>query len=254
MSKRRPNAIAETSEVPTAERWIHRAQAYAELIRDPNKDSRYLRERGLQPILLEMAGDCSHSRVLDVGCGDGWLLNALSPEEGHGCDLHRHESFPNRWHFTVADVRNLSHPDAYFDLTVASLVLMWFPELSEALAQLCRVTKPDERVIIAIMNPYFYRTGHAHADGHFTVARDLSNPFVIADYKIADAVGPFPYHYRPLPDYLNGCLRAGLAIEQVKDWFIDMDDFIAHFGTERPVGIRRSGKVPLYTFVRCRRV
>lgn len=229
--------------------WPRHADAYANLVHDAGRDSHYLRTRGLKPTILRMAGACSDAKVLDAGCGDGWLLDALSPREGHGCDIARFADFPQRWALSQEDVRALSYPDAQFDVTVASLLLMWFPELDAALSQLHRVTKAGGRIVIALMHPYFYRTGEAN--GNFIVNRGLSTPFVIEDHRIAGAVGPFPYHYRPLPDYMNGCIRAGLRIDEVADWYIDMDDYVERFGSERAGHIQRTGNVPMYTFIKC---
>jgi SAM-dependent methyltransferase len=231
--------------------WARSAHEYAGLVQDAERDSHYLRGYGLKPTILRMAGDCSDASVLDAGCGDGWLLDALLPREGHGSDIYRYEQFPTRWDFRRDDIRSLSYPEACFDVAVASLVLMWFPELDLALSELRRVTKPGGRVVIAIMNPYFYRTGEVDENGRFAVHRKLAAPFIIDNHHIADVVGPFVYHYWPLPDYLNACVRAGLTIEEVADWYLDMNDFIAHFGTDRPGNIRRTGDVPMYTFILC---
>ncbi len=233
--------------------WTEHADEYAHLINSTDRDSRFLRQRGLKPTLVRMAGNCSDASVLDAGCGDGWLLDALAPREGHGCDLCRFDKFPARWQFREGDVRGLSYSDGCFDVTVASLVLIWFPELDRAMSELCRVTKHGGRVVLAIMNPYFYRTGRLDEDGRFALERNLASPFVLEDHRIAGVVGPFAYHYRPLPVYLNACVLAGLVIEEVADWHIDMDAFVEHFETAKPGNIERTGDVPMYTFIKCRR-
>lgn len=233
--------------------WPDRAGEYTRLVHDTVEDSHCLRANGLQPTILKLAGDCSAVMVLDAGCGDGWVLDALQPREGHGCDLCRFEGFPDRWAFSIADVRDLPYADAYFDVAISSLVLMWFAEFDAALSELHRVTRPGGRVVIALMHPYFYRTGQVAEGEAFRIERSLAAPFVIEDHHIAEAVGPFAYHYRPLPDYLNGCIRAGLRIEEVDDWFLDLADFTERFGSDQPGRVRRSGKVPMYTFIKCSR-
>ena len=204
------------------ENWAEHAGAYVSHVQDESKDSYFLRETGLRSTLLHLAGDCRGLRALDVGCGTGWLLDALSPRVGHGSDMRRYEQFPARWHFSISDSRRLCYADCTFDLTLSSLVLMWLGELDLALGELARVTRPGGTVIIALVHPYFYRTGQTNADGSFTIHRTLAQPFSIKEHLIAGCVGPFRYYHRPITEYLNCCIRKGLRISEVTDWHVDM--------------------------------
>ncbi len=76
--------MTDSAEQSTVDSWPRHAEAYAALVHDEDKDSRYLRARGLKPSLLRMVGDCARARVLDIGCADGWLLDVLAPAEGYG--------------------------------------------------------------------------------------------------------------------------------------------------------------------------
>lgn len=231
--------------------WTGGTADYMRLICDAGRDSRYLRENGLKRNLQDMAGDCSDARVLDVGCGDGWLLNALKPREGYACDIVEEPDLDPRWNFSLDDIRDLQYPDASFDVVAASLVLMWFEELDQAVGHLHRVTAPGGKVVIALVHPYFYRTGEPNDDGSFTISRDLSQPFEVPDLQIGGKAGPFAYYYRPWPDYLNACAKAGLRIQEVRDWFIDMADLQEHIDRGMVSDVQRTGKVPLYSFIEC---
>ena len=70
MLKERPIA----TDSPCVPTWTDGTPDYMRLICDYARDSHYLRERGLKPNLLYMAGDCSDAKVLDVGCGVGGIL------------------------------------------------------------------------------------------------------------------------------------------------------------------------------------
>ena len=137
---------------------------------------------------------------------------------------------------------------------MASLVLIWIGNLNVALTQIRRVTKPGGRIVIALMHPHFYRTGEVDAHGNFVVTRCLSSPFEIEQHKIAGIVGPLRYHYREPAAYLNACIETGLRIEEVQEWYINLDDFESRFGSDQPGSIRRTGKVPMYYFIRCTKV
>ena len=239
------------ADIACLEFWPKTTGAYLQLVSNENRDSRYLRSHGLKPNLLRMVGDCSNARLLDIGCGNGWLLDDVEPKEGYACDIVEQPDIQPKWNFQIQDARNLSYPDDFFDVTVASLVVIWFDELDIALKQIYRVTKPGGKLVIALVHPYFYRVGSPDNDGNFIISRNLSKPFKIQDLKIGGIAGPLTYYYRPFTDYLNACINTGFCIRQVLDWFVDMEDYVQNTKNGMDSSIIRTGKVPMYSFIEC---
>jgi len=232
--------------------WKDSEHAYNNLINDSSKDSAFLRTYGLYDTLTRLIGDASKHRLLDIGCGNGWLIDTVKPEEGYDCDVVRHHDLPNERNYQYADIKqHLPYETNFFDITVASLVLLWLDKIDQAVSEIYRVTKPKGKVIISLMHPYFYRTGEVNKDDDFTVHSDLSKPYHIEDHKIGDVVGPFTYYYRPLNDYINEFINAGFRVKHLEDWFIDMDKYRQHFVDNNTLAKRRTGKVPMYTFIEC---
>jgi SAM-dependent methyltransferase len=243
VEKRRDESLPNPSHA-----WSLRAGAYRDLISDPEQDSRFLRESGLLPNILDMVGACRHATLLDAGTGTGWLFDYIKPKKAHACDLVRPIRLRSHVEFRQENVNALSYRDGTFDIIVASLLLIYCKDLVAVCQELRRVAKRrGAKLVISLMHPYFYRTGEVTNDGNFVITQNLSNPMSFP-LKIAEKVGPFEYFYRPFPDYFNALTKTGWTIVEVKDWFIDMSRYPEGLTS----GVRRSGSIPLFTFLECR--
>ena len=232
--------------------WQRLAGDYKELIASPDWDSRYLRELGLIPNIVSLAGDCGDSVLLDAGTGTGWLFDHVKPRQAYACDIVTPKHFPEGVTFTEQNVDRLGYPDDIFDVIVASLLLIYCEDIEATCRELFRVAKPGgARLVISIMEPFFYRTGVVADDGKFVVSEDLSKPFSL-QLRIAEKVGPFIYYYRPLTDYINALISAGWLIESTHNWFIDMDEYRRATRGSADSKVGRSGRVPMFTFIACR--
>lgn len=96
-------------------------------------------------------------RVLELGCGTGDLLSALSPSYGVGIDLSQRmvdvakSRYPNL-HFFQGDIEDtdcLKTIEAPFDVIVLSDTIGFLDDCSETLKQLHRFCSRDTRIIIA---------------------------------------------------------------------------------------------------------
>jgi ubiquinone/menaquinone biosynthesis C-methylase UbiE len=101
-------------------------------------------------------------RVLDLGCGDGNLIDELLsalPKAASivGIDAcapeielsrRRYEAEP-RVRFEISDARHLPFADASFDAVAAHQVLNLFPEIHPVLAETARVLRPQGELVVA---------------------------------------------------------------------------------------------------------
>lgn len=225
--------------------WSALGAKYRRLIVDTSQSSAFLRDVGLKPLIGKLLGECSASRVLDVGTGDGWLFDVVKVGQAFACDLVRPERVAESVDFRVADASSLPWPDGHFDAVVSNLMLCYTPNIDAPLREMARVARSGGRLVIGLVHPYFYRTATVAPDGSVILDADLSKPFSF-EISIGEKVGPFRYYYRPYPDYLNAIIMAGWQIREVCDWFIDDAQYSAAF----PTGdrIERSTHVPLFTF------
>ena len=234
--------------------WENAASAYRDVINDPTGDSAYLRDNGLKPNILELLGDSPANHVLDVGCGDGWLFDTIKPANGIECDLVESVRRPRQWPFSLEDVSELSFEDGVFDLIVTSLVLIWVEDLARACTELYRVAADDAVLVISIMHPAFYRMGRVQESGDVLIQENYNDRRVISDLRIANKVGPFRYYHRPLSDYVNALVNAGWPLEELREWAMDADDYRQRFPELRPDDRQRTGRLPLYAFIKCKKI
>ena len=229
--------------------WAEANRGYANLIDSDDWDARYLREQGLVPNILALAGQCEGKAVLDAGTGTGWLFEHINAEKCHACDLVRPKNLPKYIQFWQGDVCNLRYEDDVFDIVVASLLLMFCPELNLVLREFHRVSTCDASLIIALVHPYFYRTGIVMPDGHFLLREDLSSEMEL-EVRIGEVVDPVTYYYRPYPVYLNSLIDTGWKISEIRDWFIEMMEYGRRRNAGMKSNVHRSGAVPLYSFIK----
>ncbi|WP_369963122.1 class I SAM-dependent methyltransferase [Leifsonia sp. EB34] len=115
-----------------------------------------------RPALVELAGDVTGRRILDVGCGSGPILADLRDRDatvtGVDSSAGMLEQARARLGSTV-DLRvvdlaaRLPFDDDAFDDVIASQVLHYLKDWAPTLAELHRVLKPGGRLIVSEEHP-----------------------------------------------------------------------------------------------------
>jgi SAM-dependent methyltransferase len=118
-----------------------------------------------RPAILDLAGDVTGRRILEVGCGSGPLFAALRDrgalvtgfDSSAGMlDLARQRLGADAdADLRVADLGSpLPFPDGAFDDVIACLVLHYLEDWTAPLAELRRVLMPGGRLIVAVDHPF----------------------------------------------------------------------------------------------------
>jgi arsenite methyltransferase len=155
-------------------------------------------------------------RVLDIGCGPGFLTGEVAAEVGpngwaSGVDIsesvlavarHRSAGQPYAaWiDFTEGDAIALPFPDASFDAAVATQVYEYVRDVPAALAELNRVLRPGGRAVIV-------DTDRESMVWHSSDPARMTRVLAAWDEHLAD-----PYLPRTLRPQLH---HAGFAVPQV---------------------------------------
>ncbi|MCV7379263.1 hypothetical protein BST11_05685 [Mycobacterium alsense] len=109
---------------------------------------------------LAVSASASASRVLDVGCGTGHLLRALSHRYPRACQLCGVDPAPrmiatarsfggdDRLSFGVGVAEQLGYPDGAFDLVVSSTSFDHWTDQQAGLRECARVLRPGGRLVL----------------------------------------------------------------------------------------------------------
>lgn len=133
---------------------------FNELVEFFDRQERTLWQMELATILFETADLRPGMRILDAGCGAGWLLLSWAhriPIDAVGIDnsgpMIERAQFNalqerQRAHFEVADMRHLKWPNGSFDRIVSNFVFFLFDSPASTLAEFWRVLKPGGRFLM----------------------------------------------------------------------------------------------------------
>lgn len=201
--------------------------ALAEMADDGDFSKRHL----VNPVLLRMLGDVAGHRVLDAGCGNGYLSRMLARRGAHvtgiepadapfefAADTERVDPLGIR--YLQLDLCELSTPSPVvdlggpFDAVVASMVLPAVPDWTGAMRACVAQLRPGGRFIFSVNHPCFEQLATSWREyGAYQVSEYL------AEYEIEQRYAT-DFH-RPLSSYLNETIKLGCRVAEVAEPGLD---------------------------------
>lgn len=185
------------------------------------------------PALLELAGEVRGRRVLDLGCGQGYMARVLAEAGADVVGIDISEALVERARryetekplgivYRTDDARALaSVGDAEFDLVVCNLSLMDMPELPRVFGSVRRVLRDGGRFVFTITHPCFQMPGAAwNLDERGRPLFKRVDRYFEEQYWQGASEGgrerPGAFH-RTLETYVANLLAAGFTLEALRE-------------------------------------
>lgn len=207
-------------------------------------DGDFSKRHLVNPVLLRMLGDVGGRRVLDAGCGNGYLSRMLARRGARvtGVEpadalfefaVHSEEAEPLGVRYLRADLCELAGPSPVaglggpFDAVVASMVLSAVPDWAGAMGACVAQLRPGGRFIFSVNHPCFEQLAASWREhGAYQVSEYL------AEYEIEQRYGP--YFHRPVSAYLNEVISLGCRIAEMAEPGLDPQIAAQHTGGSHP--------------------
>jgi SAM-dependent methyltransferase len=184
-------------------------------------DGDFAKRHLINPVVVRMLGDLAGRRLLDAGCGNGYLSRMLA---GRGAEVvgvepgqslidfavEQEASAPQGIRYVQADLCDLPDLGAPFDAVVASMVLPAVPDWTGAMRACVHTLKPGGLFVFTVNHPCFeqlWTTWRRH--GEYRTTRYL------AEYEIPGPHG-VDFH-RTIGTYLNQLISLGCQLTEIAE-------------------------------------
>jgi 2-polyprenyl-3-methyl-5-hydroxy-6-metoxy-1,4-benzoquinol methylase len=183
------------------------------------------RQHLLNPAIFRMLGDIRGKRILDAGCGQGYLCRLLAKEGAHatgvepaapliGYAIEREHSENLGIVYIQEDLSAFAFSNAHFDAVVANMVFMDIPDYQQAMRNCVRCLKDYGDLIFSLSHPCFEGTDSEYAEnGHLEITEYFE------EHSIKQTYG-YRFH-RPLSQYLNLSIQSGCCLKEIVEPQLD---------------------------------
>jgi ubiquinone/menaquinone biosynthesis C-methylase UbiE len=163
--------------------------------------------QGFKESLLSFSQQISFNSMLEIGCGEGYIQELLTPPQSLATDIDlpivrdAKARYPHA-HYTVADGTRMPLPNASFDLVVAIEVLEHVPQPERLLQEAKRLSQrycifsvprePLWRILNMVRGRYWVDLGNTPGHINHWSSRSFQH-FIEQELTILDVKQPTPW-------------------------------------------------------------
>lgn len=196
--------------------WSHAPQ---KLVAQFGDEGDFARQQLLNPALFTLLGEVAGKRVLDAGCGQGYLCRMLARrgaivtgvEPAHlwyTYAVEREQREPFGITYWQEDLSSLRQIENSFDCVVANMVFMDIPDYQTAMHNCIAALKSGGDFIFSLLHPCFEESASEWVKkGHVEVREYLH------EYAAPQSYGYF--FHRPLSAYINFLIEEGCTLGKI---------------------------------------
>jgi 2-polyprenyl-3-methyl-5-hydroxy-6-metoxy-1,4-benzoquinol methylase len=182
----------------------------------------------LVPTVLSLAKSSTNTRILDVGCGTGYLssllqtdankVTAIDPSSNSIKIAKSHLTRNRSIEYVVSSIEDYTkiYKGEKFSLAVANMVLQDVHELDSCLAAIASLIKYSGSLIITITHPNFWpKYWNYDSKPWFSYLEEIA---IEAPFKTSlnqEGHGVTTHFHRPLQQYFSSLLANGFLIDTV---------------------------------------
>ncbi|AQQ52188.1 class I SAM-dependent DNA methyltransferase [Planococcus lenghuensis] len=210
-----------------------------------------------EPVILDLIGDVTGQRVLDLGCGDGRFGSTLFERgcrhyDGIDGSANMVKMAIETLYGTASTVRQINledwtASDEAYDLIVSRMVFHYLPDVRQLFKDIYASLSAGGQFVFSVQHPVLTsspesaeesgRRGSWLVDDYFKTGRRVE-PWI--DEEVVK------YH-RTTDDYFTALTEAGFAVESLKECAPQL----MHFSTRGE--FHRRQRIPLFLVFSCRK-
>ena len=187
----------------------------------------------LVPTIMRLVGDIRKKRVIDVGCGNGFLTAKLSSKASHivGVDpsqemikiaKREYGNIP-KLEFVNLSIEDFSrrHPNIQFHVAISNMSLITIPNLDKALNAISSLLFPKGIFAFNITHPCFYnqyRKYESPGAFQYHIPHAQRGSFIISANQ-KGLPSPTTHFHRPLQKYFQILREESFVVDELVEPF-----------------------------------